>query len=321
MAQPASVQAEVQRNILSTGAARHQISHPVEMRRGDLRSVTLTIPLLEKGAFLVVKLPIPIVQEVVRQSRELPESERSQFVREWIMRNQQAVLEQYVQSGRGQKRFRYDVIPSLAPSVTESTPKRVREPYPPKTAPRVIQPEEKPEQKKPEEAPKAPPRVIQPEIPAPKQESPKERPVPIETKRELPPFPSQIKSGNGTSAKPFEVYLSRSEVEREGKRERKTESEAIIVVPLNLDIEGLGSLRFRIAFKARQITKSARSATQSELWSILRQSADRVAAERNIRVDNTAFRTAQQGYFKSFPSMMDQIERTDEDLGRYLREN
>jgi hypothetical protein len=349
------------------------------MRRGQLRSVTLTIPLLsERNTYLVVRLPNEIVQDAVRQARELPEAERPAFLRDWVMRNQQAVLEQYVRTGRSERRFRYDVVP-VPTRMGEVTPRRVE----PEQAHRMIQEYRQVSRtgqdivpaggwRRPREGelPQAireranqhhlgriplgdgvaeeyggaryfylkcwhPPDSRNPRrhhgisvfvadesvraVTPPPQEIPSERPVrPATEQRQLPPFPSQIKGGNGSSQRPYEVFMSRAEVERDEPRAGAT---AVIRVPINVDIEGLGSLRFMVGFRARQVTRNRRQSTQTELWQIIRQTAERVAAERGVRVDNTAFRTAIASYNQSFPRIMDQIEQQDPDLRRYLAEN
>jgi hypothetical protein len=377
------------------------MASPVETRRGELRSVTLTIPLLsERNTYLVVRLPNEAVQEAVRQARELPEAERPAFLREWVMRNQQAVIEQYVRSGRSERRFRYDVVPVAATRVAEATPRRVIEPNP---TPRVEEsPHRQIEQmrrvspdgtdivpagwrrlRQGEQLPpdvrvranqvhlerltlgdavveefsgtrylylkcwhppdsrntrrhhgvsvflQAEPRVIRPtevqgtrEITPPPPVERREIPVaPRRGERQLPPFPSQIKGGNGSAQRPYAVYMSREEVDRAEQEERRNASTTIVTVPLIVTIEGLGQMRFSVSFRAAQIIRSVRSQTQGELWHIIRQTAERVAAERNVRVESSAYRTGIASYNQSFPQIMAQIERADPDLGRYLSSN
>lgn len=371
------------------------MANPVEFnRRHELRSMSLTIPLLgERNSYLVVRIPNEVAQEAVRLARELPDTERPAFLREWILRNQQAVLEAYARGGRSERRFRFDIVPATAARVGEATPRRIAEPNPPqRQAPeesphRLIEtrhfyddgrdvappgwraapanapiPQEvrvRANQFQPRRGagqipmgdgrieefggrrylylacyhtipaprhpsvsvyvqaePQAPPRVIQPDQ-AP--ERPVAGPRPRAEERQLPPFPSQIKGGNGSQARPYEVYLSRAEVDRAPAS--ASQADTIVSVPLVLDIEGLGVMRFSVAFRGRQVTRTARGATQGELWQIIRQTADRVAAERGVRVESSAFRTAQTSYAQSFPRIMSQIEAADPDLGRYLSSN
>lgn len=394
---------------MTAAAARQQMASPVEFnRRHELRSVTLTIPLLgERNSYLVVRIPNEMAQEAVRLAREQPEAERPAFLREWLMRNQQVVLETYVRGGRSARRFNYEVVPGAAMRVTDATPRRVAEPNPPprqvveesphrlietrhyydhgedtpppgwrairrgETLPaevrarsNVLRPprgdgqvplgdgrtEEfsghrylylscthgpdrgNPRRHEgisvyvPDENYRAPaPRVIQPEVrgsrevvPSPPIER-REIPVPQPQRRELPPFPTQIKGGNGSQQRPYEVYMSRAEVQQDPRHDSPAEN--IITVPLELSIEGLGNVRFLVAFRGRQLTRSVRGQTQGELWQILRQTVDRVAAERSVRLDNTAIRTAQSSYLRSFPQIMARVEAADADLGRYLSSN
>src|SRR5512143_3049153 len=144
MAQAAPLQAEVHRTTLTAAAAREQLTHPLETtRRGEIRSLAITVPLLsERNSYLVVRLPEQMVRDVLSYVGTLPEEQRRDYLAEWIIRNQQAVLSQYVQTGRTQRAFRYNVVPArIEPSVTEAVPRRV-EPQPPPVANAVPRREE-----------------------------------------------------------------------------------------------------------------------------------------------------------------------------------
>jgi hypothetical protein len=128
MAQPAPLQVEVHRATLTATAARDQLSNPLQTgRRGEIQSLTITVPLLsERNTYLSVRLPANVVQDLLTYVGTLPENQRRDYLSEWIVRNQQAVLSQYIQSGRTQRAFRYDVVPTrIEPSVVEAVPRRV----------------------------------------------------------------------------------------------------------------------------------------------------------------------------------------------------
>ncbi|MEW6722463.1 MAG: hypothetical protein AB1324_04325 [Candidatus Micrarchaeota archaeon] len=140
MAQPSSLQAPVERQTLTSAQAQRALSNPVTLRRGEVQSITLTIPLLsDRNSYLVVRLPDESVRALMSHLGTLPQDQRREFTVEWIMRNQQAVLDQYVRSGGSERRFRYDVVPIQAqPPILSSTPRRVDEQRPParETVPR-----------------------------------------------------------------------------------------------------------------------------------------------------------------------------------------
>ncbi|MFH0885024.1 MAG: hypothetical protein V1861_04900 [Candidatus Micrarchaeota archaeon] len=112
MAQPSMVQAEVSIRNMNQSEAREAMANQVEIRRGEVRSITLTIPLLsDQNSYLVVRLPEESVRSLMDHVATLPEGERNAFIKEWVMRNQAAVLEQYINSGQSSRHFRYDVVP------------------------------------------------------------------------------------------------------------------------------------------------------------------------------------------------------------------
>jgi hypothetical protein len=132
MAQAAPLQAEAHRATLTAAAARDHMSHPLETTRsGEVRALTITVPLLsERNSYLVVRLPENLVRDVLSYAGTLPEDQRRDYLSEWIIRNQQAVLSQYIQSGRTSRAFRYDVVPARI-QVTGAVPRRVEPQQPP----------------------------------------------------------------------------------------------------------------------------------------------------------------------------------------------
>ncbi len=310
MTQPQPLQADVQFRTIRANDARQAMANPVVLRRGEVQSITLTIPLLSgPNDYLVVRLPDEAVRGMLTHARTLPPNERTNFIREWIMRNQQAVIEQHVRSGPTTRRFRYDVVPVQAqPRVTEATPRRVEPaPQPPPTTavprregppPAAVQPAAP----RPAEQPR---RVIQPG--SPRRESPPltEHPVtpPAPRAQQHPPFPQQIRGGNGSSARPYTLYMTPAEVARRGR------SETILDFTMNFDVEPVGRVTFRVYLTEAQASAANRAATQGEIWQIIRRTYERVASERGVRVDSSAFRDARPGYNRSFSRVMAQYDQ------------
>ncbi|MFH1785774.1 MAG: hypothetical protein ABH842_05080 [Candidatus Micrarchaeota archaeon] len=82
----------------------------VEILAGKVKSITLVLPLLnEKNAYLVIKLPESVLKDVLEHAAKLPEAQRTQFVQDWLMKNQDVALQQYIKSKA--KVFTLDVVP------------------------------------------------------------------------------------------------------------------------------------------------------------------------------------------------------------------
>ena len=289
----APLQADVQVRTMQAAQANQALSSPVQTRRGEVQGITLTIPLLtERNAYLVVKLPDQAVRELVEKARALPENQRAAFIRGWVMRNQQAILEQHVRSPAGTKSFRYDVVPVAVQPVAKATPQRTEPPKPPAAA----------------------------AVPS-RREMPTERriqPGPSATRSQLPPLPAQVKGGGGSRASPYVVYRSDADMRRLRAQSSSSAKDTIIEMPFRIDVEGLGSVYFTVRASASQLTKSARSATATELWRIFQASMQRIAAERGVRLDSTAVRDARRMFNQSFPRVMQNVEAQDKGLREYL---
>ncbi len=323
MANPAQVQADVNLRTLRT----RDVSQPVEMRGGQVRSITLNIPLLTApNAYLVVRLPDSVVSGLLTHVRTLPEQQRADFLREWVMRNQEAVLDQYVRSGASSRRFRYNVVPVQSITLADITPRRVEPPAQPAPRPvapnplasappgqrpgRVIQPGGQPPpataRREETRQPARPPVPPAPEV--------RERPVaapPTPARVELPPMPREITGGNGSTANPYTVYRTA----RDAERIRRTRSETLVDGSFRVQIEGFGELVFRVFLSEAQMEPSVRGRTRQELWRIFQAVFQRAAAEHPERtLDNTAMRTAGRdftGGFTRFCAQYDQATRSE----------
>ncbi len=309
MSQP--FQADVQVRTIQPPQARAAMQSPVQMRRGDVQSVTLTIPLLsDRNSYLVVRLPEGAVREMMGQARTLPPEQRAGYIRDWVMRNQQAVLEQHIRTGGGRSRqFRYNVVPvqAAAPRVGEATPRRVEQPQPPVAA-AVPRREEQPAAPRPAQPQPAAPAARRTVDLSPAGPAPTERPVAPRARVELPPFPEQIYGGSGTRAAPYSVYMSRADFERRSRRE------TIIDWPLTLSVEAFGDVSFRVFLTESQASSGNRNGTRDELWTVFQGTLRRVAAERpGSRLDNTALRDARRAFTRAFGQAMAQYDRASEE--------
>lgn len=287
MTQPTAFQADVNVRTLRAAAAHEALQHPVELRRGEVRSITLTIPLLnDNTSYLVVRLPDNVVQALLTHVRTLPQSERQEFIYNWVMRNQQAVIEQHIRSGGRDRRFRYDVVPIQAlPRVTESTPRRVepppqppvsatvprREPAAPQPAQparRVIQPGQ------PAQAPQssvtvvAPPRFAAAEV----RERPVQAPAPRAQEEER-----WWLGGQGTRASPYRIRMLTNRARGDGIEASEIE------IPIAISNVG----RFAISVTLSQISSSRFEATYREMIQLCRQGYGQTEEGRGGRVQLT----------------------------------
>ncbi len=145
MGQTPLFQVEAHRATLTPAAARDQMQNPLTTsRRGEVQGLTITVPLItERNSYLVVRLPANVVQDLLTHVQTLPEEQRRNYLSEWIIRNQQSVLDSYIRSGRTSRPFRYDVVPSrIEPGVGETVPRRVEPPQAPPVANAVPRREE-----------------------------------------------------------------------------------------------------------------------------------------------------------------------------------
>jgi hypothetical protein len=329
MAPPEPLQVYVEKTTL-TGNRAAPYLNPIETnRKGEATGVVFAVPLFsERNAFLVVRLPQSVAQDLARAVSDKPEAERSQFIRDWVKQNQLAIYDQYISSGGKSRRFRYDVIPVKAP-VLSATPVRTPAQKPEekapiaKPAPEVKAPEAKPSAGRrlsiPDEGgaqkPAKPAEIKPPEVKAPEVKLPEQKPAgPIArapVKVELPPLPSEVKGGNGSKTKPYQVVLSPW---RESSGVGATE----VKVPITLVIEGLGTIYFMVNVSASQLKNDAISTATSNLVSVCRAALTRYAAESNQTADNTALRDAMRTLNRQLYSVREIVVKSDADVAKYL---
>jgi hypothetical protein len=206
------------------------------------------------------------------------------------MRNQEAVLDQYVRSGTRTRRFRYNVVPVQAiPTLAETTPRRVEPSAPPAAATvprreggRVIQPG----------ATVQPPPVSTGEV--------REGPV-------VPPAPPrareaqeerELEGGTGTRADPYRIRVLRNRSRRAdiGSRE--------VAIPIT--ITGVG--HFRVSVTLSQVTRANFETTYREALRLCRQAflqseAGRGAAVRFQAPPFTQLRDTVWGQLRQDPAL------------------
>jgi len=187
-----------------------QYENPIETnKRGEITGIVLSVPVYtERNAFLVVHIPQPVVQQLINSVASKPESERAQFIREWIKQNQLAIYDQYMSSGSKTMGFNFEVVtpklaglkPRPAEISAQSLPRKVEPPpkvfpvekkesiqerkAPVKEAPIIAKPPEARKETKTE----PPPVVRQPEI---KQAAKTEPPPPAFKAPEKMPEPAK----------------------------------------------------------------------------------------------------------------------------------
>jgi len=182
-----------ERTYMTNTAASRLIANPVEMNRGQIRRVTLIIPTFgpPRGAnrqYLVARIPQAQVRELTTHLATLPPAQREQFVRTWIERNQQSMINAYF--GNQRARFNFDFVPH---SAVTASPTPVRTPAQPQPTP---QRRESPTPRRTITTP-PPPQVtapVEPVVPGP---SPRAR----TTREEV----DGVTGGSGTRAVPYQI--------------------------------------------------------------------------------------------------------------------
>ncbi|MFN7991209.1 MAG: hypothetical protein U0R44_03555 [Candidatus Micrarchaeia archaeon] len=334
MAQPIAIQAEVQVSRLTAEAARRALSSPVEAsRRGEVRSITLTIPLLsDRNSYLVVRLPDTIVQDLMRQAREVPEPQRREFITDWVMRNQEAVLEQYIAGERTRRSFRYNVVPVRTP-VTEAVPRRVDEevrPQPARTT--IIRPRAEPQPQAPVAQPPqaAPPqqedrrRTVPPQpqggqrpVVSPPQQPPPQVAPPRQAEQQLPPLPPQITGGNGSQQSPYVLAPALGRARGNGIDASELQGS------LGITLEGVGTISFRLSFTASQLSRNRIQATRREAMTAIEGALARYAVQHGVDIHHSDYVTARRDAMHRIPGSIDGFARSAEDrdpeIGEYIR--
>jgi len=316
IAEPQTLQAEVQVKVLKPAEAKKAIDNAVETKNGQVKGITLTISILSPpDTYLVVRLPEKAVQDLLRTASALPADSQERFVSYWVMKNQNAVIGKHLENER-LKKFTFTVVPAseiaLPPKTIEATPKRAEEKTqtpvsrtgPPLTAVPI-----------PTEERKNPPSV--PAVGSGKLET-KPPPSPAVEMRETPSLPKEIKGGNGTKARPFEVYRSSIAVRKGAKEEAKSEGENYVAFPVELKIEGIQTAYFTVNLTVSQITKKMRGKTQTDLWSILKDAILAVAAEKGVKLDESAFKDARPRMSANYTRLVEAAEKSDPAIRRYM---
>lgn len=88
---------------LGESVARRHLIKPAKVKGGKVTGITIMVPLLsKKDSYLVLKLPTAEVDELLKHVSTLPKGERAGVVRDWVIKNQELMLKEYIKSGRKQ---------------------------------------------------------------------------------------------------------------------------------------------------------------------------------------------------------------------------
>lgn len=112
---------------LPDATAIEQINRPLDIKNGEIEGITLTMPTSTPGSYLVVRLPDEVVDEMVNYYKSLLPSMRAGFLDDWISKNQEKALEEYL-GGAGNS-FSFDAVPARPnPYLSHATPRRASRP-------------------------------------------------------------------------------------------------------------------------------------------------------------------------------------------------
>ncbi|MBU0527140.1 hypothetical protein KKE92_01550 [Candidatus Micrarchaeota archaeon] len=130
---PVVTQLRCDRTYMTNAAATRIIANPVETTRGQISRITLIVPTFgpARGAnrqYLVARIPQERVLELTTHLATLPPAQREPFVRTWIERNQQSMINAYF--GNQRDRFNFDFVPHSAVTVSPTPRRTVVQPQP-----------------------------------------------------------------------------------------------------------------------------------------------------------------------------------------------
>jgi hypothetical protein len=132
---------------------------------------------------------------------------------------------------------------------------------------------------------------------------------------ELPPLPSQITGGNGSTQRPYEVRPAA------GRERGDVLAASAVDIPFSFQIEGVGTVKFLVHLTLSQMARSRRTATQTELRTIFTAGIQRRAQESGRRLDQTAVRDAMSSLPRAFSEAVSRVEAQDREMAVYMREN
>jgi len=292
-----------------TGKSPAAFQNPIKTNmRGEITEIVLSVPVFfEKNTFLMVHIPKNVVQDLVKSAAALPESERPQFIRDWIKKNQQAVYDKYVASGGKTTHFDYEAAPIAAPTILPK-PKRVEPPptvfptsqEPPKRTMNlgelVVRGDKPPEEKI---------ALVSP---------PERRVIAIAPKIEIPPLPKGVR-GSGSPKVPYQIRI-------EGNKDSSGIGSRVIEFPFVLKIQDPKSNVIPIYMKAElalsQIKNDAREDSQQEFFGLCQAVIRHYVIENHKDVDETAIRGIRDNIRKVFSTVMSGVAQKDREAAAYL---
>ncbi len=289
-----------------TGKSPAAFQNPIKTNmRGEITEIVLSVPIFfEKNTFLVVHIPKNVVQDLIKSTAAQPESERAQFIRDWIKNNQQAIYEKYVASGGKTTHFDYEAAQIAAPT-TLPKPTKVQPP------PTVFQ-----------TTPEPPKRVIRldgavvtgEKPPAEKialVSPPERRVIAIAPKIEIPPLPKGVLGGNGSDKLPYQIEV---------KSHRVSDGVGAGIFPCKfiLRIEDV-NIHVSTKLTLSQLKRDARSDTQQEVLRISEGIIHNYAAKNKREIDdNTAINGIRKQTQMAFSNIIDTLIKKYPETEKYL---
>lgn len=291
--------------------------NPVETNgKGEITGIVLSVPVFyEKNSFLVVRIPKNVVQDLIRSTAAKPESERAQFIRDWIKQNQLAIYDQYVASGGKATHFDYDLVPltrlGVTPKLAEP-PSRAMTPAKVEPPPRVFPAERQKEETAPA---KRTMRIEEKPPEKPEEKVAFETPARRSAKIEVPPLPKGVR-GNGSPKSPYQFSVP-------GNKESSGTGASEVFFPFSLKIPIKNSDPMPITIQAvltlSQLKKDTRGDTETAIFQFCAGIIQHHVAENRHEFDNTVLNTVKFNIVKAVTGVIDQVIDKHPDTLNYLK--
>jgi hypothetical protein len=223
--------------------AERVMSNAVIVLAGQVRAITLVVPLMEKDKYLVVKLPDQTVKDLIRSASTQSKEKRQAFITDFIAKNQQAMVAQHIRTGEP-SRFTFKVIgldQAATPMAPIVTPRRVEAQKP-----------------QPVKVPQPQPTVV------PRRATP--QPAEVSWELSLPP---RFKGGKGLEKEWFVIQIPVPSKAKPGST--LINKDFVVRVPLS---RGSVPVSFRLNFTASRGDSSVQSVTLAT--AIAKIAADKV---------------------------------------------
>lgn len=274
-----AVTARVEVQSLSVAEAVRQMASPVTLRNGRIRSLIISVPLIEqRNRYLVLQVPQSIITALNDHLLSLPGGGRGRYMRRWHHRNQMAMLEAYTGSGvagrAGRQRFDFHILPLSAVRVAGTTPVRTETRR--GITPRVSA--------VPATRAATPPRITSPGPVETSAAGPAERVPAVRLGRRLS-LPGGVRTGTfEEGGRMRQGYIIRPST----GRARSGAGAGEVEIPFTFDVQGLGRMRVMVNMTLSQVGARARLQTINELSRLIRATISYHAGQAGRRVEGSA---------------------------------